>query len=295
MEMLCIMHEASPYGHLVIGGRAVGNDILARMAGTDMEEVSALLIELRNAGVFSITRKGVIYSRRMIRDANRSEKARKSVEKRWSGPHLEDTENKQKSTIRNTFRNTEPITQKPEARDQKERKPPSTAGPPSGAASAAPMASSKPAAPPGNEFDRVQAECSRALGDKSLADLVIGPMVELVRKYGQERVSFQLQSEARRARKTPVKRWALWAAIVEERLAEAHGLDPPKHRETGPKIDVGNGVPWLEENLKRSVENWRERPETWAPQWGRPPDENEKIRRWAEENGILLRQTEGNA
>jgi hypothetical protein len=33
MEMLCIMHEAQPYGHLILGGRAVSDDILARVAG----------------------------------------------------------------------------------------------------------------------------------------------------------------------------------------------------------------------------------------------------------------------
>ena len=112
MEMLCIMHEASPYGHLILGGRAVSNDVLARMAGAGVEEVSALLIELESAGVLSRTRKGVIYSRRMVKDKQRSENGRKSVNKRWA----QGNENKEEKSAPNRSPNREPITQKPEAR-----------------------------------------------------------------------------------------------------------------------------------------------------------------------------------
>lgn len=112
MEMLCIMHEASPYGHLVLGGQAVSNDVLSRMSGTGVDEVSALLIELESAGVLSRTRRGVIYSRRMVKDKSRSEKGRKAVTKRWS----HDTENEEKNDVPNRSPNRSPITQKPEAR-----------------------------------------------------------------------------------------------------------------------------------------------------------------------------------
>jgi hypothetical protein len=83
IEMLCIMHEASPYGHLILGGRAVSNDVLARVAGLGVDECGALLAELESAGVLSRTRKGVIYSRRMVKDNSRAEKGRKSVNRRW--------------------------------------------------------------------------------------------------------------------------------------------------------------------------------------------------------------------
>lgn len=112
MEMLCIMHEASPYGHLVLGGSAVSGDVLARMSGLGAEECGALLAELESAGVFSRTRKGVIYSRRMIKDKSRSEKGRKSVALRWS----QASENKAKTGVPNRSPNRKPTTQKPEAR-----------------------------------------------------------------------------------------------------------------------------------------------------------------------------------
>lgn len=117
MEMLCIMHEASPYGHLVLGGHAVSNDVLARMSGTGADEVGALLSELESAGVFSRTRKGVIYSRRMIKDRSRSEKGRKSVNKRWT----QESRNVGENEAPNRSPNRDSTTQKPEARSQKER------------------------------------------------------------------------------------------------------------------------------------------------------------------------------
>jgi hypothetical protein len=117
MEMLCVMHEASPYGHLVLGGNAVSNDILARLAGLGADECGALVVELESAGVLSRTRKGVIYSRRMVKDHSRAEKGRKSVSKRWK----QDAENEQENSTPHRNPNRPPITQKPEARSQKEK------------------------------------------------------------------------------------------------------------------------------------------------------------------------------
>lgn len=68
MECLCIMHEAKPYGHLMLNGEPVEDHVLARMAGVSVDEVSALMAELRQAGVLSVTGRGVIFSRRMTKD-----------------------------------------------------------------------------------------------------------------------------------------------------------------------------------------------------------------------------------
>jgi hypothetical protein len=112
MEMLCIMHEASPYGHLVLGGLAVSNGVLARMSGLGADECGTLVAELESAGVFSRTRKGVIYSRRMIKDRSRSEKGRKYVKRRWE----QTTEKQEKNSAPNRSPVSSPTTQKPEAR-----------------------------------------------------------------------------------------------------------------------------------------------------------------------------------
>lgn len=116
MECLCIMHEAQPYGHLVLNGRPVEGGTLARMAGVSVDEVSTLMSELREAGVLSVTREGVVFSRRMVSDHARAQKGRKAIRKRWQqAPDM-----KEQSGEPNRSPNRIPITQKPEARSQKE-------------------------------------------------------------------------------------------------------------------------------------------------------------------------------
>ena len=69
MDLLALMHEAEPYGHLLISGQPPDNVKLTRVLGGSPEEIAALVAELREAGVFSTTEHGVIFSRRMVRDA----------------------------------------------------------------------------------------------------------------------------------------------------------------------------------------------------------------------------------
>lgn len=118
MECLCIMHEAKPYGHLLLNGEPVEVDALARMTGASVDEVSALMAELRKAGVFSVNGKGIIFSRRMTKDHARAAKGRKYAEKRWS----EATEKSGKNAGPNRSPNGNPTTQKPEARGKEEAK-----------------------------------------------------------------------------------------------------------------------------------------------------------------------------
>ena len=68
MEMLCLMHDGEPYGHLALNGRSMPNAPLANLFGTSAKDVAKLLTELESAGVFSRTAEGVIYSRKMVRD-----------------------------------------------------------------------------------------------------------------------------------------------------------------------------------------------------------------------------------
>jgi hypothetical protein len=67
MEMLCVMHQGEPYGHLVINGKAVTPEQLARMVGATVKEITKWWVELEDAGVFSST-EGKPFSRRMVRD-----------------------------------------------------------------------------------------------------------------------------------------------------------------------------------------------------------------------------------
>ncbi len=116
IECLCIMHEAKPYGHLLLNGNPVDDGTLARMTGVPVDEVSAMIAELRQAGVLSVTGKGVVFSRRMTKDHARAQKGRLSVKKRWQ----QASGGVEQSEAPNRAPNRAPITQKPEARSQKE-------------------------------------------------------------------------------------------------------------------------------------------------------------------------------
>jgi hypothetical protein len=67
IDMIAIMHQAEPYGHLMFNGRAVDNAQLAKMVSESPREVFRWLAELEAAGVFSRDDSGVIYSRKMVR------------------------------------------------------------------------------------------------------------------------------------------------------------------------------------------------------------------------------------
>lgn len=67
-EMLDLMHDGEPYGHLTAGGVPITDATLASIAGISVRRCVALLFELEQRRVFSRTEAGVLYSRRMVRD-----------------------------------------------------------------------------------------------------------------------------------------------------------------------------------------------------------------------------------
>lgn len=67
-EMLCIMHECSPYGHLYAGPVPMSLAQLGRLVGESEKTIRALVDELELSGVFSRSDQGAIYSRRMVKD-----------------------------------------------------------------------------------------------------------------------------------------------------------------------------------------------------------------------------------
>lgn len=67
-DMLAIMHDCVPYGHLAVNGKGILPGILARRVGASIDETEGLLAELRDHGVYSVSEEGWIYSKRMVRD-----------------------------------------------------------------------------------------------------------------------------------------------------------------------------------------------------------------------------------
>lgn len=78
IEIMCVMHEADPYGHLLVDGRPMTPVELAVPGGVPIGQISHLLGELGSAKVFSRTAEGMIYSPRMVRDERRRQVARRN-------------------------------------------------------------------------------------------------------------------------------------------------------------------------------------------------------------------------
>lgn len=69
IEMICLMHEGTPYGHLKVNSKVITPQQLARMVGGEVAEVNGWLEELVEAGVCTRNQEdGALSSRRMIRD-----------------------------------------------------------------------------------------------------------------------------------------------------------------------------------------------------------------------------------
>ena len=113
MEMLCVMHEAVPRGSLLVNGRSVNARQLAGLAGCSVDDVISMLAELEDAGVFSREDDGTIFSRRMRRDDEKSERD-KANGRKGGNPSLK-TENDGVNPLHKGGDKA----QKPEARDQK--------------------------------------------------------------------------------------------------------------------------------------------------------------------------------
>ena len=67
-DMLSLMHEAEPYGHLLVEGMMPSIEELASLSGAPLKTVAPAFAELERRGVFSRASDGVIFSRRIVRD-----------------------------------------------------------------------------------------------------------------------------------------------------------------------------------------------------------------------------------
>lgn len=81
MDMLCLMFESERRGYLQVNGKAPSKEQLSRMVCCSIGEITPLLLELKDADVYSCTRDGIIYSRRMVRDENIRKKRVEAGEK----------------------------------------------------------------------------------------------------------------------------------------------------------------------------------------------------------------------
>jgi hypothetical protein len=116
IEMMCIMHEAVPYGSLLIKSQRIDKKRLASLCGVPEKECFALLLELEGFGVFERDEDGTIYSRRMRRDNAKAETGRREIAKRWGTEKRDRSPNRLPNRSDGAENTGEPITL--EARSQ---------------------------------------------------------------------------------------------------------------------------------------------------------------------------------
>ncbi len=87
-EMLCLMHESERRGVLVLNGRAMNDEALARLLGLDKQTLDKSLSALLTSGVASReTETGALICRRMVRDEKLCE-VRREAGKKGGNPLL---------------------------------------------------------------------------------------------------------------------------------------------------------------------------------------------------------------
>jgi hypothetical protein len=67
-DLLCLMADNEPYGYLEHNNQPLTEDQIIRLRGGDKGTVKGLIDELEANGIFSRDERGVIYSRRMVKD-----------------------------------------------------------------------------------------------------------------------------------------------------------------------------------------------------------------------------------
>ena len=95
VDMLCLMHEGEPYGHLTVNNKPLSAKQLAAVLGDAEKDVAGWLAELDENAVLSRTDEGVIFSRRMVKDKAREERNRANGEKSGGNPKLKVSDNRE--------------------------------------------------------------------------------------------------------------------------------------------------------------------------------------------------------
>lgn len=92
-DMLSYMARSKKRGYLMIGDQPMDNKDLSKLVHESEDTVNTLMAELRSHDVYSVTSDGLIYNRRMVREAAileaKSQAGKKGMKSRWGNnkPH----------------------------------------------------------------------------------------------------------------------------------------------------------------------------------------------------------------
>lgn len=262
MDMLCISVDCDPTGNLVLAGRPFDSADIARMTGASVQEVDSLLEELDRNGVFSRDRNGIIYSRRIVRDAKRH---RDNVKNGRKGGAENQRKNKENKNSLGQFTKPQPkpppkpspspISQKPESRYHKNDDVLSSD-------SSAPRA--RPATPMDEKLNQLVEAAGGNVVNGATGIEIIQPILDLeAMGCDIEADIVPVLSERVRPLAEPLRTWgARWLrdAILARRQARLDG----RGLHDGKKP---NGTPITDpEKLRRSQETaWRRTLDEYAP------------------------------
>ena len=112
VDMICLMAKSKKHGYLLAGDKPMGAEHIARIFGESLERTSELLVELAQAGVYSIEQ-DTIFSRRMVKDEG-SRKSNRDRILRWRNGNVTHDVTEMKRPC-----NENVTPQKPEARGQR--------------------------------------------------------------------------------------------------------------------------------------------------------------------------------
>lgn len=209
IDCMCIAHECEPYGHLTVNGNAMTAAQIGRHTGLSARECQALLDELEQAGVFERTDKGVIFSRRMVRDEalreQRAEIGRQNGAKGAAFGSLGAEHGKKGGRPRANNRDNEPA-----------QKPPQNPHPSSSSSSSASARDSEADASAAgaamSDRDRVW-----ALGVSLLGEGARGLLGKLAKSHG-EAVLAKVLAEATLEQPIDPKAWVTAACVARSKL-----------------------------------------------------------------------------
>lgn len=81
-DMICMMHEGQPYGHLAINGEPIEEKTLSKMLGISQNKLKKMLEKFEKKSLFSLEKSTeIIYSRRMVEDEKKREEWRQRQQK----------------------------------------------------------------------------------------------------------------------------------------------------------------------------------------------------------------------
>jgi hypothetical protein len=120
IELICLMHEGEPYGHMAMNGQTPTLDQVARLCGCSVKEATKWVGELITNDVLAAG-PDFWFSRRMVRDKAKADEA-EQIGKRGGNPKLKIIDNGGVNPPDKPDTNppVNPRSQRPETRDQKD-------------------------------------------------------------------------------------------------------------------------------------------------------------------------------